>query len=107
METAKHNEAKVKALQKINGCKWNGTTTHSNLEACLTAINLQSSNSGHYNPKAIKINKVEGYFMLNQDGGIFCEARVIKKADNLFVIEYLSNTGWNEFESLYENFLSN
>jgi len=101
----KENNAKVKALKKIAETKWSGTTSHSNLDACLTALNLDSTNSGWYNPVATKINGLTGYFMINQDGSIFCEARVIKEDENKFKIEYMTMRGWNEFENFYCDFI--
>jgi len=41
-----------------------------------------------------------GYFMINQDGSLFCEARIIKQDEKKYLIEYLSMQGWNEFEKL-------
>jgi len=101
----KENSAKINALKKINQCKWAGTTTHTNLEACLTALNLDSTNSGWYKPGAAAINGLTGVYMLNQDGSIFCEARVVKEAEKQYRIEYLTTDGWNEFEALYSQFL--
>ena len=95
------NIAKADALKKINSTKWVGNTIHESIELCLAAINLDSTNSGWYNPKAIRINGLTGIYMLNQDGSLFCEARIIKEEDRKFRIEYLTATGWNEFENLY------
>ena len=99
------NNAKVKALKKIAETKWTGTTIHTNLDACLTALNLDSTNSGWYNPVAVKINGLTGYYMVNQDGSLFCEARVIKQDEKKYLIEYLTNEGWNKFENLYCQFV--
>ena len=51
------------------------------------------------------INGLTGYFMINQDGSILCEARVIKESDNSYKIEYMTKEGWNEFENNYCVFL--
>jgi len=101
----RENNAKVSALKKINQCKWAGTTIHSNLEACLTALNLDSINSGWYKPWAAAISGLTGVYMINQDGSIFCEARVVKEAEKQYRIEYLTMDGWNEFEALYSQLL--
>ena len=92
------NNAKVKALKKIAETKWTGTTIHTNLDACLTALNLDSTNSGWYKPTASRIDGLTGIFMINQDGSIFCEARVIKESEKEYKIEYMTMAGWNEFE---------
>ena len=105
LANSKENNVKVKALKKVSQTKWVGNTIHESLERCLTAINLDSVNSGHYNPVAITINGLTGIYMLNQDGSIFCEARVIKEDEKKFKIEYLTMTGWNEFENLYGQFI--
>lgn len=98
----KENKAKVKALMSIKETQWVGEVTHDSLDKCLTAINLfQGSNSGWYNARAIRIEGVNGMFMINQDGSINYESRVIKVSDNKFKIEHLSNEGFNIFEKIY------
>ena len=99
------NIAIVKALKKISGTKWTGTTIHTNLDACLTGINLGSTNSGWYKPLAERINGLTGIYMINQDGSIFCEARVIKLSEKEYRIEYITMEGWNEFENLFCQFM--
>ena len=101
----KENNAKVKALKKVAETKWVGNTTHENLDKCLTVLNLDSNNSGWYKPTATRINGLTGIYMINQDGSIFCEARVIKEDEKKYKIEYLTMTGWNEFENLYCQFI--
>lgn len=101
LTNTKENNAKVKALKKIAQTKWTGTTIHTNLDACLTALNLDSTNSGWYKPTAARIDGLTGIFMINQDGSIFCEARVIKESNDKYKIEYMTMTGWNEFENIY------
>ena len=44
--------------------------------------------------------------MINQDGSIFCEARVIKESEKVYKIEYMTITAWNEFENFYDQFIS-
>ena len=100
------NEATIKALKKISGTKWVGNTIHDTLDKCLTAINLNSTNSGWYNPKAKRIPGLTGIYMINQDNSIFCEARIIKESAKQYRIEYLTKTGWNEFERLYCQFIN-
>jgi hypothetical protein len=103
----KENNTIVKALKKINQCQWVGNTTHENLEKCLVAINLQSSkNSGWYNPTATRINGLTGIYMINQDGSICFDFRVIKEDDKKFRIEEMTMKAYNEFESLYSKFIS-
>jgi hypothetical protein len=99
------NNLKVKALKKISQTKWVGNTVHDTLDKCLAAINLDSTNSGWYTPIAARINGLTGTYMINQDGSIFCEARVIKVDEKKYKIEYLTTSGWNQFEDLYCQFL--
>lgn len=101
----KENNCKVKALKKIGGTKWVGNTVHTNLDACLTGMNLESANSGWYKPVATRINGLTGIYMINEDGSIYCESRVIKEGDSEYRIEYMTNSAWNEFEALYGQFL--
>jgi hypothetical protein len=99
------NNARVKALKKIAQTKWVGNTIHDNMDKCLWAINFYSSNSGLFNPTATRINGLTGWFMINQDGSIFCEARVIKEDEKQFKIEYMTDEAWNDFENLYCKFI--
>ena len=66
----KENNAKVKALKKVAETKWVGNTIHENLDKCLTALNLDSANSGWYKPTGTKINALTGIYMINKDGFI-------------------------------------
>ena len=93
----KKNNAIVKALKNIPQSEWNGTTVHPSIEMCLTAMNLQTFNSGQYNPNAVKLRGIEGIFMLNQDGSINYEMR-IKEEEGKYKIEYLSLKGFCEAE---------
>jgi len=100
------NEMIIKALSEIKQTDWNGNTIHPNLDFCLRAINLQSNNSGWYNPIAIKIPKLTGYYMINEDKSIFFEARIIKEDDNKFRIEYMSMSAYNDFEKKYSDYIN-
>lgn len=104
MTTSTENNAIIEALKKSNECQWNGTTVHDNLEKCLNGINIYlGCNSGWYNPKAIKINGLKGYYMINENGSLCFEARVIKKNEKEYNIEYLSNDGYNKLINDYNN----
>ena len=104
------NNAKIKALliieKTVGKIYWNGSCTQDSLQKCLTGLNLNAGNSGWYNPVAVRINGLKGYFLVNQDGSLFCESRIIKQDENSYLIEDLSMSGWNKFESLCEDFLS-
>lgn len=103
------NNAKVKALKAVENTVgkifWVGNNTHDNLDKCLTGLNLDSTNSGWYKPIAVRINGLTGVYMVNQDGSLFCEARIIKQDEKKYLIEYLTNEGWNKFENLYCQFV--
>ena len=101
LANTKENNVKVQALKKISGTKWVGNTIHETLNACLVGINIESRNSGWYNPTGIKINGLAGLYMINQDGSLFFEARVIKEGEKKFRIEYLTSEAWNEFANIY------
>jgi hypothetical protein len=100
------NNATVNALKNISNFEWTGATVHNNLESCLIAINLQSSNSGHYKPVAARFNGVTGIYMINQSGSIFTEARVIKEDEKKYKIEYITMKGWNQLEQLIDSELT-
>ena len=97
------NAAKIEALKVVQNTAgkiyWVGNVVHDSLDKCLTAINLSTFNSGWYNPVGVRINGLTGIYMLNQDGSIFCESRVIKQSDTAYLIEYLTTEGWNYFEN--------
>ena len=104
----KENNAKAVALKFVKQTQWVGETTHDTLDKCLVAINLFSgTNSGLYSPIAVRIAGVQGFFMVNQDGSLFYESRVIKVNENTYKIEHLSNDGYNIFENKYFESLEN
>lgn len=104
--TESMNNAKIEALKKVKQTQWVGEITHTSLEKSLIAINLFSGmNSGWYSPKDVKIKGLVGIFMINEDGGLFFESRVIKISDNEFKIEHLSNEGFKVFESEYNKII--
>jgi len=104
------NNAIVKALTKIQNTvgkiNWTGNIIHNNLDKCLTALNLQSSNSGWYKPLPIRIKGLTGIYMINQDGSIFYEARIIKQDEKKYLIEYLTNEALMQFDRLYSDFIN-
>lgn len=95
------NRARIEALKTIKETQWAGTTIHSSIDACLRAINIDSTNSGWYNPTAIRIPKLKGIFMVNEDGSLFYDAKIIKLSDNQYRIEYMSMRAFNQFEKKY------
>jgi hypothetical protein len=102
------NKAKVNGLisiEKLVGeISWTGNVTHDNLDKCLAALNLNSFNSGWYKPLCVRINKLSGYYMINEDGSLFFESRIIKVSDDKYLIEHLTNRAYNKFENLYSEF---
>lgn len=97
----KENNARVKALKKVAETEWEGNIILDSMEKCLAGINLETSNSGFYKPIAIKIDGLNGYFMVNENGTIYCDARIIKEAENKFKIQYMTFKAWKEFEKNY------
>ena len=106
LANTKDNEAKVEALKTVKETQWTGETTHDTIDKCLTAINLfQGTNSGLYIPTAIRVKGVQGIFMINENGSLNFESRVIKMSDNSYKIEHLTNAGYNYFESKYSELI--
>lgn len=99
-ETA-DNKARIEALKTIKETQWVGNTVHTSIDACLTAMNLDSTNSGWYKPTAIRLPKLKGIFMVNEDGSLFFEAKIIKDAENAYRIEYMTMEAYNKFEQKY------
>lgn len=101
LKNTPENNAKVSALKTIKEVQWVGEVTHDTINKALTAINLfQNVNSGWYNPVAIRLKGVSGIFMVNEDGSLNFESRVIK-TDKGYKIEHLTNDGYNAFEHKY------
>jgi len=102
METSKYNKIVIEAIKNVKEVHWVGNTKHNTLDKCLVAINLyQRVNSGWYTPKPIKIKGYKGYFVVNEDGRIGFESRILKISNNEFLIEHLSSDGYKTFEDNY------
>jgi len=71
-------------------------TFHSMNEAAVS-INLNTSDSGHYTPKAIKVKGIEGVLFLRQDGKVNVDYKVLGK-DGKFEVYELSFKSYNEYE---------
>jgi hypothetical protein len=99
------NKAVILALKALSNpigkIYWHGNIVHDTLDKCLRALNNQSNNSGWYNPVPTRINGANGIYMINQNGTIFWEARIIKECDREFRIEYLSKEGDQRFEEIF------
>ena len=107
LKATKENNALVKALKKIAETKWVGNVTHDNLEKCLVGINLESGvNSGWYSPVAVRIAGLTGYYMVNQDGSLCFDYRVIKLEDKKFLIETMTMEAYNQIENLYRQLIN-
>ena len=102
LKNTPENNAKVLALRVVKETQWTGEVTHDTIEKALTAINLFSqTNSGWYNPVPVRIKGAQGIFMINQDGGLHFESRIIKIENGHYKIEHLTNSGYDAFESKY------
>ena len=96
------NKAKVLALKTIKEVQWSGETIHDTIEKALVGMNLfLRVNSGWYNPQAIKLKGIKGVFMINEDGSLNFESRIIKIDNEKYKIEYLTSEGYRNFESQY------
>jgi len=103
----KENNAIVKALKKINECQWVGNVRHTTLDKCMTAINYSSGkNSGWYIPTVTRIAGLTGMYMINEDGSICFDYRVIKEDEKQYLIEEMTTRAYNEFEKLYLQFIN-
>jgi hypothetical protein len=99
------NKAKIEALKTIKETWWVGNITFDNLDKCLASINMNTSNSGWYQPIPVEINGLSGIFVINEDGSLFFEQRIIKLADK-FLIEFLSDAGYTQFEKKYSEVIN-
>ena len=106
LANTKDNNVRVKVLKTVKQTQWAGEITHDTLDKCLTVINLfHSPNSGLYIPTAIKIKGLTGIFMINKDGSLHFESRILKISDSSYKIEHLTNDGYNQFESKYSELI--
>ena len=109
METLKatpENLAKIKALKQVQENQWEDSCTHDTLEKALVGVSLYSdANSGWYNPVAAKIKGIEGLFVINEDGGLNFESRIIEVQGEGFKIQHLTMDGYNAFEKNFEQAL--
>jgi len=103
------NNATVSAIKSlcnaVGKIYWVGNIIHDNLDKCLRALNMESNNSGWYNPVPTRINGATGIYMINENGTVFTDARIIKEGDKEFRIEYLTGEGMNLFDSLFRQFI--
>ena len=102
----KENKAIVGALKKIAETKWVGELFFDSIYACASSINLNTLNSGHYKPVVTKINGLTGMYIVNQDGSIFFESRIIKEDEKKCRIETMSTDGYNRFERHYSEIIN-
>lgn len=101
MTTQEINIAKSSALKTVKETQWVGEVTVDTIEKALIGINLfQGMNSGWYNPVAVRLNGAHGIFMINEDGGLNFESRIIK-TDKGYRIEHLTNEAYDSVESKY------
>ena len=97
------NKKYITVLKTINECKWSGSTSFSDLESALVSANLQTGNSGLYVPVPIRVKGLKGIRFINENGNINFEIRILKESNEKYVIEYLTNSGYNDFEHGYKN----
>lgn len=107
MTNSKENAATIKALKELTSDAWSDTATHQTIEAALVAINYSCGiNSGWYNPKAVNIKGLEGSFMINKDGSLWYESRIVKTSAG-FTVQNMTMQAFNKFESHFINCLDN
>ena len=100
------NKIFIQVLKKIKETDWVGNTIHKDLEPCLTAINLSCRrNNGWYIPKPIRIKGLNGIFLLNEDGGLLCDYRILKD-ERGYLIETLTMSAFNKFEKMYSELIN-
>ena len=95
--------AKIEAaLKMVKETQWvGGANIQPTLEHALACLNFGTLNGGNHKLTAKKVAGVNGLFLINKDGSVNFEKRAVKQENGFFVIEYLSNTGFDAFESAY------
>lgn len=100
------NDAIELELRKVKETDWVGNLTFRTLEEALASINLAGLvNSGFYKPKCKRVKGVHGIFMINQNGCLAFDARVIKQDDGIYLIEYMTLSAFNELERRVEDLI--
>ena len=105
LKNTSENKALIEALKTIKQTQWVGNTVHTSMDACVTAINLYSNNSGWYKPMPIDVPGLIGNFIVNENGTIFYDARIIKEGDKAYRIEYMTMAAYNNFEQKYRELI--
>ncbi|MEL4307390.1 hypothetical protein [Joostella sp. CR20] len=101
LKNTKENKIFTEILKTINETDWVGNTTFENIEPCLTAINLECGrNSGWYKPSVIRLKGIPGMFLVNEDGSLLYDYRIIK-TEKGYLKETLSMSAYNELEKKY------
>ena len=100
-KTAVGNNAITAALKVVKETQWVGSLKFDTIDKCLASMNLNTTNSGWYNPIPIRIKGLQGFFMVNEDGSLHFEQRIIKVEEGEYQIENLSNSGYDCFENKY------
>lgn len=110
LSNTKENNAKVQALRAVQNIigkiYWVGNVKFNTLDKALMSISFNSLNSGWYNPVPVSIKGLIGIYMINEDGSLFAESRIIKENDT-YLVEHLRSEGYNKYESLYFDILDN
>ena len=101
LKNTKDTNVRIECLKSVKETQWNGNVIFQDLETALMSVRLSSGNSGWYKPTAIKINGLKGLFMINEDGTLFIEKRIVKEENGDFRIEEMSLAAFNDFEKKY------
>ena len=86
--------------------EWVGELYFDSLDKCATSINLNTSNSGWYSPTITRISGLTGMYLVNQDGSIFYDSRIIKEDEKKYRVETLTSEGFNQFENHYREIMN-
>ena len=104
----KENNARVNALKKVQNVVgkiyWVGNNKFNTLDRALRSVCMNTLNSGWYDPVPVSIKGLIGIYMINEDGTLFSESRIIKQ-DDIYLVEHLGTEGWNKYEDYYFQYL--
>lgn len=90
------------ALKKVKETQWvGGSNVQPTLKHALCSVNFSTGNGGMYEPTAKRVAGVKGLFLVNKDGSTHYGNRIIKQEDGSFLVEYLSDSGFDAFEDAY------
>lgn len=96
------NKRLIEGLRKfenvVGEIPWTDGLGFDSMELCAASMNLNALNSGFYKPPMVRIKGLSGFYMINEDGYLHCDQRVVKESERCYRIQNLTSTAFNRLE---------